>query len=263
MKTCRDESTLRKIEERLDIEFRNKDLLLQAFTHRSHLNECRHHPVGLGHNERLEFLGDAVLELVVTEHLFKKFPNEPEGVLTQWRSALVNAQTCARIFRELNLEQFLLMSTGEAKDTNSKARLYILANATEALIGAIYIDQGIGASRLFIDVFFLAQASQIIKECRDYKGELLEMAQAEFHITPVYRVLEESGPDHSRNFLVGCFLHSLEIARAEGTSKKEAEIAAAKVALETKNQWEERVERGADVRGSTMRRSRKGTTNGT
>lgn len=263
MKNCIQESSLKIIEGRIDVEFRNKGLLWQALTHRSHMNECQNHPSELGHNERLEFLGDAVLELVVTDFLYRKYPNEAEGVLTEWRSALVCSKACAQIFQELELEPFILMSTGEAKDANSKARGYILANALEALIGAIYLDQGLGTSRLFIDAFVLVKTSRIIEEHRDYKSELQEMSQEQFKLTPEYRIISETGLPHARTYVTACILGAHRISTGEGTSKQEAKIAAAKTALETKQQWERLVEREADTRSSTMRRSRRiVTTNG-
>ncbi|MBD3281799.1 ribonuclease III [Candidatus Uhrbacteria bacterium] len=221
------------LEQRLNYEFKDKTLILQAITHRSYLNE--HSDFEYDHNERLEFLGDAVLELVVTEHLYRNYPN-PEGELTNWRAALVNAKTLAGIAQELQFEEYLLMSKGEAKDKNTKARMYILANAIEAIIGAIYEDGGWDASKKFIDDYILALLPDILKNKLyiDPKSRFQETAQEMLGITPNYKVLKESGPDHKKEFTVGVFLEKDLIAVGSGTSKQEAQIAAAEAGLEAK-----------------------------
>jgi len=140
-------NNLSAFENKIDVAFKNKDLLRQALVHRSYLNE--HPDFSVGHNERLEFLGDAVLEIVITEHLYLNYPNTPEGDLTNWRASLVNAKMLYRVASELGVENFLFLSRGESRDKNSKARQYILANSIEAIIGAIYLDQGIEPARQF------------------------------------------------------------------------------------------------------------------
>lgn len=221
---------LSTIESKLGASFKNKDLLTQAFVHRSYLNE--NPKFGIDHNERLEFLGDAVLELVVTEYLYNNYPN-PEGDLTAWRAALVNAKTLAKIAEEVDLNQYLYLSRGEAKDTG-KARQVILANALEALLGAIYLDQGYGAADKFIGKYILPKLSAIIKEqsYRDSKSTFQEIAQDKKGVTPRYSVIKEWGPDHAKNFQIGAFLNDELIGAGEGVSKQDAEQEAAKNALE-------------------------------
>lgn len=221
-------------EKKLSLKFKNKDLLIQAFCHRSYLNE--NPGFYLFHNERLEFLGDAVLELVVTEYLYKKYPQKSEGELTNWRAALVNAKQLAEIAKNLGFNDFLLLSRGEAKE-GGKARQYILANTIEALIGALYLDQGLKACEKFIDKPILKELPHIIESgiYRDSKSHFQEVAQEKKGITPTYKVLNEWGPDHAKNFTIGVFLDKDLIAKGEGSSKQEAEEAAAKKALETKN----------------------------
>ena len=216
--------------------FRDHTLLLQALTHRSYLNE--HTEYKHDHNERLEFLGDAVLELVVTEHLYKTYPN-PEGDLTNWRAALVNAKTLAEIGNDLNFESFLLLSKGESKDINSKARTYILANAMEAIIGAVYLDGGRPAAEDFIQRHIISHLPRILelKLYIDSKSKFQETSQDMLGITPTYKVLEETGPDLDKEFTVGVFLHKDMIAVGRGTSKQEAQVAAAEAGLEAKG-WQ-------------------------
>jgi len=224
---------LKPLEERLGYSFKDRDHLIEAITHRSYLNE--NPDFGHPHNERLEFLGDAVLELVTTEHLFKNYPN-PEGELTNWRAALVNAKTLAGIANQLKFEEFLLMSRGEAKDANSKARMYILANAIEAIIGAIYMDGGMPPSEQFIQDHILSHLEFILKNelYIDPKSKFQETAQETLGVTPSYKVLKEEGPDHAKEFTVGVFLGTEMIAVGSGTSKQEAQVAAAEAGLEAK-----------------------------
>lgn len=228
---------LTALEMRLDLEFKNRALLLEAVTHRSYLNEHPDHPVG--HNELLEFLGDAALEIVVTEFLFRKHRDKSEGLLTNMRANLVNGETLAQIAETLDLMNFMFLSRGEQRDSvaGSKSRMWIMANAFEALVGAIYADQGLAGVRFFADAHVLSRSSSIMNSCRDYKSELQETTQALFKITPVYRVLEQSGSDHEANFLIGVYFHSKLIAKANGSSKKDAQKAAAQAALELRNQW--------------------------
>lgn len=216
------------------MKFKNKDLLTQAFTHRSYLNENPN--FYLAHNERMEFLGDAVLELAVTEYLYKEFPKEPEGELTTWRAALVNADTLSQTAKELGFNDYLLLSKGEAKDAG-KARDYILANSFEAFIGAIYLDSGYKKSKGFIDKVLIKELPKILEQklFRDAKSHFQEQAQEIAKITPIYKVLDEQGPDHAKNFVIGVFLGEKLIARGEGSSKQEAEEQAAKNALKINN----------------------------
>jgi len=221
------------LEKKLNLKFKNKDLLIQAFVHRSYLNE--NPDFYLSHNERLEFLGDAVLELVVTEYLFREYPQKSEGELTNWRAALVNAKMLGKVAFDLGFNDFLLLSKGEEKETG-KARMYILANTFEALIGAIYLDQGYERCQQFIREHLICKLPEIIEKglFKDPKSRFQEEAQERVKITPTYKVLEESGPDHARHFVVGVYLGQELVARGEGSSKQEAEEEAAREALKTK-----------------------------
>lgn len=220
------------LEETLGITFKDIGLLKTALTHRSYINE---NPSIPEHNERLEFLGDAVLELVVTEHLYGNYPN-PEGELTNWRAALVNSSMLNTLATENGLEDYLLLSKGEAKDSNSKARQYILANAFEALIGAIHLDQGYAKAQEFINVKLLVKLEHILenKLYIDAKSKFQEDAQARLGTTPNYKVLEETGPDHDKHFLMGVYLGDEKIADGTGSSKQEAQMSAAENALKAK-----------------------------
>lgn len=222
------------LESSLGITFKNKDILRQSLVHRSFLNENRNFP--LGHNERLEFLGDAVLELVVTEYLYINFEN-PEGELTNWRAALVNAKTLSAIAETFDIYDQLYLSKGESKDNNGKARSYILANAMEAIIGAIYIDQGWDASKDFITKHVLSRLEEILEKKLyiDPKSRFQEASQDRMGITPSYRVLDESGPDHAKEFVIGVYLDKQLVAKGTGTSKQEAQVSAAENALEEKS----------------------------
>jgi ribonuclease-3 len=219
-----------ELEKNIRITFENKDLLTEALTHRSYLNEYPRWP--LPHNERLEYLGDAVLELLVSEELFKKFPSEPEGQLTVFRAALVNYQILAKVAERIGLQKFILMSRGEKKDTG-KAREVILANAMEALIGAIYLDQGFEKMRPFVHEFVMSNLDGVLasKSYKDAKSELQEVVQEKMKLTPTYRMLEETGPAHKRIFTMGVYFDAKLIAEGSGPSKQEAELEAAKNAL--------------------------------
>lgn len=224
-------SDLTKLEQKLGTQFKNKDFLKEALTHRSYLNE--NPSWSAPHNERLEFLGDAVLELAVTENLFNRFPDYPEGQLTSLRAALVNYQTMANAARNIDLGNFILLSRGEAKDMG-RAREVILANAMEALIGAVYLDAGYAKTKEFIEKFVISlYLDQIIKNnlYKDPKSQLQEIAQEKLKLTPTYQLLEEWGPDHKKIFKMGVFFGDKLIAQGEGYSKQEAEIEAARNAL--------------------------------
>ncbi|OIO07727.1 ribonuclease III [Candidatus Falkowbacteria bacterium CG_4_10_14_0_2_um_filter_41_15] len=227
-------SSLVKLEEAVGINFQNKDLLKQALTHRSYLNE--HPEFKFGQNERLEFLGDAVLEIIVTEYLFVNFPNTPEGDLTNWRASLVNAKMLYQVANNLGVENYLLLSKGEAKDKNTKARQYILANSIEAIIGAIYLDQGIETAKGFIVKNIISQLDAILKNQTylDPKSKFQELAQEKEGITPIYKTIREEGPDHEKLFTVGLYLGEELISEGDGLSKQEAQVKAAEMGLEKK-----------------------------
>lgn len=217
----------------IGIQFKDKNLLKQAFTHRSFLNENRNSV--LAHNERLEFLGDAVLELSVTDYLYGEFPDKPEGDMTALRSALVNAVTLADVATNLKVNDFLLLSKGEAKDVG-RARQYILANALEAIIGAIYLDQGFEVAHQFISKFVLTLTEGIVSGGLwiDAKSKFQEKAQERLGITPSYKKLRDTGPDHDKHFTVGVFLGDDVIAEGSGKSKQDAEQEAARKGLAVK-----------------------------
>lgn len=224
----------KNFEKKTKISFKDPNLLKQAFTHRSYINE--NPGQGLGHNERLEFLGDAVLELIVTDFLYRKYPESSEGELTSLRSALVNSVIISEAAMVLGMNDFLLLSRGEAKD-NGKARQYILANTYEAYIGALYLDQGYGKVEDFVTKSLLPKTEEIVnkKLWRDAKSLVQEKAQEEHTVTPAYRVLSESGPDHDKHFTVGIYFGSELVAQGKGKSKQEAEQSAATAALKLKH----------------------------
>jgi ribonuclease-3 len=223
----------KKFEEKIGCAFANQDLLEQAFTHRSYLNENR--MPGKEHNERLEFLGDAVLELAVTEFLYAKYPEKPEGDLTAYRAALVNTQSISDAATKLGMNEYLLLSRGESRDTG-RARQIILANAFEALIGALYLDAGYVVARDFIAKQIFHKTEEVVEKrlWQDAKSRLQEISQEQNGITPTYQVLDQSGPDHDKRFVVGAFIGQEKIALGEGRSKQEAEQAAAEKALAAK-----------------------------
>jgi ribonuclease-3 len=220
-------------EQKNKLNFKNKDLLKQAFIHRSYLNENR--DLGLGHNERLEFLGDAVLELVVTDFLYNKYKDKSEGDLTAFRSALVNANTLSSVATEIGINDLLFLSKGEAKD-KGRARQVILADTFEALIGAIYMDQGYEGAKNFIAQNLFEMIDDIVSGglWMDAKSRFQEKAQDRMGATPAYKTTKEEGPDHDKQFTVGVFVGSELIAEGSGKSKQEAEQEAAKQALITK-----------------------------
>ncbi|MCX6793463.1 MAG: ribonuclease III [Candidatus Falkowbacteria bacterium] len=224
-----------KLQGTIHYSFKNIELLRQALTHRSYLNE--HPDFKLGHNERLEFLGDAVLEIIVTEHLFNSYPQTPEGDLTDWRASLVNAKMLAAICKDIAVEENLYLSRGEEKDSNSKARQYILANAMEALIGAIYLDGGLESAKVFVHEFVISHLENILANhlYLDPKSRFQEKAQEITSITPHYKVVSEAGPDHEKIFEVGLYLNEDLIAIGRGSSKQEAQVAAAAQGLINKD----------------------------
>jgi ribonuclease III len=224
---------LNGFEDATGVVFKDKALLKRAFTHRSYLNE--HRDEGLEHNERLEFLGDAVLELVATEHLYTRFPEKNEGELTALRSALVNTNTLSDAAASLSMNDYLLLSKGEAKD-QGRARAFLLANTFEALVGALYLDLGYDAARIFITAHLFPKIDDIIEKrlWQDAKSHFQEKSQEEEGVTPTYTVMRESGPDHDKKFVVGAYIKSALIAQGEGRSKQEAETDAARAALEVK-----------------------------
>ncbi len=222
-----------KLENSLKIKFNNKDLLKQAFIHRSYLNE--HPGIKLDNNERLEFLGDAVLELSVTKYLFNNY-EEPEGELTSWRAALVNTKMLSQVARGLGFNEYLLLSKGEEKDSSHRARQFILADTLEAFIGALYQDQGYEAAEKFIHDHILKELPRVLEQklFRDPKSLFQEKAQEKEGVTPTYKVLNESGPDHNRIFEIGVYLEDGLAAKGKGASKQEAQEEAARAALEKK-----------------------------
>ncbi|MEI6650767.1 MAG: ribonuclease III [Candidatus Moraniibacteriota bacterium] len=225
----------KRFAETLGIGIRDKDLFQEAITHRSYLNE--HRGYELEHNERLEFLGDAVLELVVTDFLYRNYPN-PEGDLTSFRAAIVNGEILAEIAGRLGIGDFLLMSKGEAKDMG-RARMWLLANAIEAIIGALYLDQGYDAAKVFIETNVVSELPRVIEAGlhTDPKSKFQELSQEKTGITPQYRVLKEWGPDHDRHFTAGVFLNENLVAEGEGASKQEAQRNAAAEGIKAKG-WE-------------------------
>lgn len=223
-----------KFEKAININFKDKSLLKQAFTHRSFLNE--HKDLTLAHNERLEFLGDAVLELIITEHLYDKYPEKNEGELTSYRSALVNAVTLSDVASKIGMNDYLLLSKGESKDMG-RARQIILANTMEALIGAIFLDQGYDSAQSFISNNLFSLIEKIVedKSWLDAKSQFQEEAQENEGVTPLYKTLKEEGPDHDKKFTVGVYLDKVKVAEGIGKSKQEAEQVAASNALKAKN----------------------------
>jgi ribonuclease-3 len=223
------------LSKKIGINFKNKDLLEQVLVHKSFLNENRESK--LENNERLEFLGDAVLELIVTRYLYQHFDN-PEGELTNLRSALVKGKTLANLAKKFDIGKLLYLSKGEDKGGGRENEL-LLANAFEALIGAIYLDQGYSTARIFIEKHLISHLPEIIEKNLhiDPKSHIQELAQDEIGITPTYEVLEESGPDHARHFKIGIFLGDKKIGGGEGASKQSAQTAAAEDALA---KWEQK-----------------------
>jgi len=222
---------LEELEKTLNIKFRNKNLLKNAFIHRSYLNE--HSEEKLPNNERLEFLGDSILAFVVSTYLFQNHPDSQEGDLTNFRASLVNSKSLSEVAKRLNLGKFLYLSRGE-ETTGGREREYLLANTVESLIGAIYLDSGIEKVSSFIKNYILNNLEEIIEKelYKDFKSKMQERSQEVFSITPIYQVIVEEGPDHNKKFRVGVYLGKLLVSEGEGKSKQEAEQEAAKTAYE-------------------------------
>lgn len=221
---------IEEIEKNIGVSFKNKELLAQALMHRSFVVE---HKLGdLASNERLEFLGDAVLELIVTKYLYDIFSTQPEGVLTQWRSIIVNTKHLAQAAKNLHLAEHIFLSRGE-KLSRGFEKERILANVIESMIGALYLDQGYSKAKKFIESTILSNTPQLLEAYQHYnpKGLLQEKIQAFKKITPEYKILEEGGPDHAKTFVAGIFLEGKMIGQGKGISKKEAEEEAARDAL--------------------------------
>ena len=227
---------LTKLQSLLKVQFNDTSVLLSAITHRSYLNE--HREASWEHNERLEFLGDAVLELVVTDYLYIKYPEKPEGELTAVRAALVNTVSLSATSEQMGINEYLLMSKGEAKDIG-RARQYILANAFEACIGAIYLDQGYETAKEFIAGRLFGKTDEIVRNrlWQDAKSRFQELAQEHLSVTPTYETIAQNGPDHDRVFTVGVYLKKELIAEGKGCSKQEAEQQAAEQAVKVKG-WQ-------------------------
>jgi len=223
----------KELQKNLGIKFKNENLLKRAFVHRSYLNE--NPAFELGHNERLEYLGDAVLELIITEYLFKNYPDLAEGEMTNLRAALVNSQMLSKVADRLGFNNFLYLSKGETKEIG-RGRQYILANTFEAFIGAFYLDQNYKAAENFIYNNLVPELKNIIEKklWRDHKSLFQEAAQERVGITPNYEVLEENGPDHAKKFVIGVYLGKELVAQGEGSSKNEAQQQAAENALKLK-----------------------------
>lgn len=221
---------LSSLQTTIGVKFKDLSIYEQAFTHRSYINE---HADAAGHNERLEFLGDAVVELLVTQFLYDKFPEKPEGELTNLRAALVRRNTLSEVGKELHFEDYLRMSKGEARN-DGKAKAMIISNAAEAFVGALFLDLGLNAVAKFVKKFLLPRLENIIagETHIDAKSKFQEIIQEKNGSTPHYKTEEISGPDHDRNFIVGVYVDDKLIAKGEGKSKREAETNAASAALE-------------------------------
>lgn len=219
----------KKLEKKLGLKFKEWHLLRNAFVHRSYLNE--HKSSKMKNNERLEFLGDAVLELVVTEHLYSNYPN-PEGELTNWRSALVKGKMLAKIAKELNLGEYLYLSHGE-ENSGGRDKDYLLANTFEAVIGVVYLELGYEKVRKFIEKFLLVHLEDILEKGAyiDAKSKFQEIAQEKVGITPIYQLLHDKGPDHDKIFTMGAYVEDRIVGKGQGGSKQDAEQKAAEDAL--------------------------------
>ncbi len=227
------EKDIHEFQKVIGVTFKDSNLLQQAFTHRSYINE--HRDSGFEHNERLEFLGDAVLELVVTRFLFDTYPDKTEGDLTAYRAALVNTNTLSEASNKLGVNEYLLLSKGEAQDTG-RARQYILANTFESIVGALYLDQGYDSAAQFISKNLFYLMDEVIEKrlWQDAKSNFQEQAQEHTGITPSYELIDEKGPDHDKTFVVGVYVGKELVARGTGRAKQEAEQEAARAALEKK-----------------------------
>ncbi len=224
-------ANLNNLQKKIGVKFKDIDLLKEALTHRSYLNE--NPSWKYDNNERLEFLGDAVLELVITEELFERFPEKEEGELTIYRAGVVNTKNLAAVAAEISLPDRILLSRGEAKSFAGRSRESISADAVESLIGAIYLDQGYEKAKKIIEKFIVPGLDEIAKDGgKDPKSLVQEITQSRYKITPSYRVLEESGPAHDRIFEVGLYFDNELKSTGRGNSKQEAETEAAKTLLQ-------------------------------
>lgn len=223
-------NNIKDFEKKIGIDFNNKDLLLLALTHRSYVNE---HKDTDSHNERLEFLGDAVLELITSDYLFNTYPNRTEGDLTSFRAALVRTESLAETAQEIGVGDNIRLSKGE-EDTGGRTKNYLLANAFEAIIGAIYLDKGYESAREFVHNHLLKKIEYIVENRLDIdsKTKIQEISQAQYRVTPIYEVIEEEGPDHDKRFTVVVKINGKEIGKGFGTSKQKAEEDAAKSGIE-------------------------------
>ncbi len=231
--------TINELEEKIGIIFKDKSLIETAFVHRSYLNE--HRSLNIEHNERLEFLGDAVLELCATEYLFKTFPEKAEGEMTNWRSALVKGESLSEEAKRLGINDLLKTSRGESKNTG-KARDLLLANAFEAIIGAIYLDQGYQTAYKFVELNVIYKLPEILASGLYYdpKSKFQEQSQEILGITPTYELISESGPDHAKIFIMGAYLGDEKVGEGSGASKQRSQAEAARVALES---WDKIVQK--------------------
>lgn len=220
-----------QFQSKLGISFNDPKLLQQAFIHRSYINENKE--VGLEHNERLEFLGDAVLELVITDFLYHEYPCVDEGVLTAYRSSLVRTESISQAARDMGMNELLLLSKGESRD-EGKARNYILANTFESFIGAVYLDLGYQTARTIIANTLFGNIKQVIADgsWKDDKSRFQEFAQEHFGETPIYNLVSAHGPDHDKVFTIAVFVGDKKIALGKGKSKQKAQQDAASKALE-------------------------------
>jgi len=221
--------TLSELQNKVKINFKDQKLLAQVFIHRSFLNEARDET--LEHNERLEFLGDAVLELAVTDYLYNNY-TEPEGVLTNWRAALVRGQMIGKIGEGLGFADLLQLSKGE-QQSSGKALSLMMANALEAFIGAIYLDQGYETAASFINEYVITHLPEILENNlhRDPKSHLQEVLQSKRGLTPSYKIVDQSGPDHDKIFTAAVYAGNEQLGTGDGRSKQQAESAAATNAL--------------------------------
>ena len=224
-------------EKKFNLDFKDKGLLEQAFIHRSYINENKN--LGLEHNERLEFLGDAVLELVITDFLYKKFPDVKEGILTAYRSSLVRTESISAAAREMGMNDLLKLSKGESRD-EGKARDYILANTYESFVGAVYLDQGYESARDIIALTLFENIDSVISEgtWKDAKSYLQEMSQEHYNETPCYELVSAVGPDHDKHFVMAVYFGDKKISEGQGNSKQKAQQDAAQNALKIEG-WEE------------------------
>lgn len=224
------ESNIKNLLNIIGIKYKNINLYIEAFTHKSYLNDNKNEK--LSHNERLEFLGDAVLELIISEYLFSHYPNRSEGDLTSFRAALVKTESLAQSAKDLNFGQYLLLSKGE-ETTGGRSKDYLLANSFEAVLGAIYLDLGYDISKIFVYKNLIPKLKNIVKNRLDIdaKTKFQEKAQEILKHTPVYKVISEKGPDHDKMFTMGVYVNNIEYGRGTGSSKQKAEEEAAKIGL--------------------------------